>query len=131
MTEVFADTSAFLALLNAADSHHRRAATAIRKLRSRQVSLVTTSYVLVETCALIDNRLGTVEVRRFHNEFEPLLDVVWVTRTEHDAGMDLLSRRKRRVSLVDAVSFFVARRRGIGEAFAYDRDFAEEGFDLV
>jgi len=131
VTEVFTDTSAFLALLDAADTCHRRAATAVRRLRSRQASLVTTSYVLVETCALLDNRLGREGVRRFHDEFEPLLDVVWVTKAEHDAGMDLLSQRKRRVSLVDAVSFCVARQRGIEEAFAYDRDFKEEGFVLV
>jgi predicted nucleic acid-binding protein len=37
---------------------------------------------------------------------------------------------KRRVSLVDQVSFLVMRRRGARTAMAFDRDFEEEGFKL-
>jgi len=50
----------------------------------------------------------------------------------HDAGLDLLlGRRTRRLSLVDAVSFVTMRQRNIGEAFAFDPHFEQEGFVLV
>jgi predicted nucleic acid-binding protein len=42
-----------------------------------------------------------------------------------------LGRRKRRLSLVDAVSFVLMRQRNIGEAFALDPHFEEEGYSLV
>lgn len=40
-------------------------------------------------------------------------------------------RKKRKLSLVDCVSFLTMRRRGIDEAFAYDPDFEDEGFEPV
>ena len=132
MNAVFADTSGLLALLNTTDDNHARAERAFGNLRVRQVSLVSTSYVLVETYALVGRRLGLDAVRSFRADFAPLIDVVWVDETLHDAGLDmLLDRRKRLLSLVDAVSFIVMRQRSMAEAFAVDPHFEQEGFSLV
>jgi predicted nucleic acid-binding protein len=132
MSAVFADTSALLALLNDKDEHHAAAAHAFRKLQSRRSLLLTTSSVLVETYALLGRRLGVDAVRAFRTDFAPLLDVVWVDATLHEAGLDrLLKHRRRQLSLVDAVSFEVMTRRGLGEAFAFDPHFEQEGFALV
>jgi predicted nucleic acid-binding protein len=88
--------------------------------------------VLVETYALVGRRLGLDAVRSFRADFAPLLDVVWVDDAGHEAGLALLlDRRRRRVSLVDAVSFITMRQRRVGEAFAFDPQFEEEGFSLV
>lgn len=48
MKRVFVDTSAILALLNPADVHHEAAKRGFLKLQSKEVPLITTSYVLVE-----------------------------------------------------------------------------------
>jgi predicted nucleic acid-binding protein len=125
---VYVDTSALLALLIANDVRHREAARTFRALQERRASLVTTSYVLVETYALLDRRVGREATRRFRGEFEPLLDVVWMGREQHNAGLDLLVESPRSVSFVDAVSFTVARSLGIAEVFAYDRNFKDAGF---
>ncbi len=69
----FVDTSAILALMVGSDRAHREAAEVFEKLRSRQAALVTTSYVLVETYALIDRRLGRDAVRDFRARFVPLI----------------------------------------------------------
>ena len=132
MTTVFADTSALLALLNAADENHVRAERAFSSLRDRQAPLVTTSLVLVETYALIGRRLGLDALRSFRLDFAPLMDVVWVDESLHEAGLDLLlARRQRRLSLVDAVSFIAMRQANLEEAFAFDPHFQQEGFSLV
>ena len=132
MTTVFADTSALLALLNAADENHVRAERAFSSLRDRQAPLVTTSLVLVETYALIGRRLGLDALRSFRLDFAPLMDVVWVDESLHEAGLDLLlARRQRRLSLVDAVSFIAMRQADLEEAFAFDPHFQQEGFSLV
>jgi predicted nucleic acid-binding protein len=125
---VYVDTSALLALLLANDARHREAVRTFRALQERRAPLVTTSYVLVEAYALLDRRVGREATRRFRGEFEPLLDVVWVGREQHDAGLDLQLESARSVSLVDALSFTVARSLGITEVFAYDRNFKEAGF---
>ena len=132
MNAVFVDTSGLLALLNPKDDNHPGASGAFARLRVRQAPLVSTSFVLVETYALLGRRFELDAVQRFREDFAPLVDVVWVDEALHDAGLDLLlSRRARRLSLVDAVSFVVMRRRKIDDAFAFDPHFEQAGFTLV
>lgn len=130
MSDVFVDTSGFLALLVESDGSHRKARRAFARLATEEARLVTTSYVLVETYALLRSRVGKVAVRRFRDEFEPLLDVVWVGAGEHRKGLDQLETLSRSVSLVDAVSFAVAAAHGIEQVFAFDRHFVKAGFAL-
>lgn len=132
MSAVFVDTSGLLALLNAKDENHARAERAFTNLQARQAPLVSTSFVLVETYALVGRRLGLEAVRSFRADFAPLIDVIWVDEALHDAGLDLLlDRRKRLLSLVDAVSFITMRQRNVDDAFAFGPHFAQEGFSLV
>ncbi len=132
MSSVFVDTSAILALLVASDEVHPQARAAFARLSSRQAPLLTTSYVLVETYALLGRRLGIAAVRTFRADFSPLLRVVWVQETLHERALDeLLKRSSRTMSLVDVTSFLVMRERSIDEAFAYDQHFDREGFSRV
>ncbi len=55
---VFVDTSALLAVLDAGDAQHPPARAAWQTLLERDERLITTSYVPVETFALVQNRLG-------------------------------------------------------------------------
>lgn len=132
MKAAVAHTSALLALLNAGDEHHSRAARVFATLRRHQTPLLSTSFVLVETYALIGRRLGLGAVRDFRNDFAPLLDVIWVDAVLHNSGLDLLlDRQKRSLSLVDAVSFITMRRQDVSDAFAFDPHFEQEGFSLL
>ena len=132
MSQVFVDTSAVLALLNSDDVHHDRARRGFATLRSAEAPLVTTSFVLVETYALIARRMGLEAVRAFREELAPLIEVEWVDSQLHESGLDLLlEQQRRRVSLVDVVSFLVIRSRGIERVFAFDRHFDQEGFERV
>jgi predicted nucleic acid-binding protein len=129
VTPVFADTSALYPLLSRTDKDHERATQAFARLRAREAPLLSTSYVLVETYALADRRLGVSAVRTFRADFAPLVEVIWVNESLHEAGLDVLGARNRRqLSLVDAVSFAAMRQRGLHEAFALDPHFADEGF---
>ena len=132
MSRVFVDTSAFYALLVSSDVNHGRAKRAFAALGRSQDRLVSSSYVLVETCALLGRRVSLDAVAAFRADLGPLLEIVWIDARLHERGLDLLlERRSKRLSLVDAVSFVVMSGDGIGDAFAYDRDFEREGFSLV
>lgn len=131
MSRIFVDTSAAYALFDAGDSSHARARRTFGLLRAREALLVTTSYVLVETCALMARRLGLAALRDFRENLAPLLDVIWVDAVVHDAALDLLfERHKAGLSLVDAASFVVMRGARIDVAFAFDRHFEQEGFSF-
>lgn len=132
MSRVFVDTSAIFGLLVPTDTMHRRALRAFDHLQAGGVPLVTTSYVLVETYALLARRIGPDSVLRFREHFAPLLEVIWIDQRLHDSGLDLLlERRWKGLSLVDAVSFVVMRERRLEEVFAFDRHFEREGFKAL
>lgn len=127
----FVDTSVLYAVLDADDKRHQDATTALGEALGRE-RLVTTSYVVVETAALVQRRLGLPAVRDLLERLVPSFDVRWVDQELHEAGVDaMLSAGRRAVSLVDHVSFEHMRRRRIRTAVTLDRHFARAGFDLV
>jgi len=132
VNRVFVDTSALYALLVTSDEKHARARATFDSFRVRDAALVTTSYVLVECYALLGRRIGLDAVAAFREDFAPLLELVWVDRSSHEEGLDLLlDRRRKSLSLVDAVSFVSMRRQAIEEVFAFDPDFEREGFTAL
>jgi predicted nucleic acid-binding protein len=127
---VFVDTSAFLALLDADQARHADSGTVWRSLLERDEPLVTSSYVLVETYALVQRRLGIEAARVFSRDFVPLVEIAWIEEELHNAAVTaLLTAGRRQLSLVDCTSFEVMRRRSLTRAFALDADFADQGFD--
>jgi predicted nucleic acid-binding protein len=129
---VFADTSAFYALLDADDDNHKRSASAWQELIKSDRHVLTTNYVLLETFALIQNRLGLDAVRRFQGDVIPVLRVEFITSEMHRLGMAaLLAASKKHLSLVDCVSFETMRDLGIRSAFTFDVQFREYGFTAI
>ena len=65
---VFVDTSAFLAIIDADDEMHGPAAQTWELLIQREETLICTSYILVETLALIQHRLGLDALKQFREQ---------------------------------------------------------------
>lgn len=129
---IFIDTSAIYALLDRDDIEHKKAKKIwIDLLRSENI-LITSNYVLVESFALIQNRLGIEAVRGFQEDIIPLVNIEWVNAETHKSGLSaLLSATRRKLSLVDCVSFEIMRTLGIKTVFAFDPHFAEQGFQCI
>lgn len=126
------DTSAFYAVFDADDEEHPRARDAWGGLISSGDTLFTSNYVLVETLALLQSRLGMEAVRAFDDAVAPLLRVLWVDEGVHrEAVAAVLTAGRRRLSLVDCSSFVLMRRRRLDSAFAFDDHFSEQGFATV
>lgn len=127
---VFVDTSALYALLDEDDANHVVAAERLRGLRSDD--LVTHAFVVVETLALLGRRLPWAATGRFVDVLLPLIDVQPVNVALYEAALAAyLAAPSPRVSFVDETSFVFMRTAGVQRAFAYDRDFAARGFELV
>lgn len=132
MNPVFIDTSAFYALLDADDAGHRRVKDAWAKLLKTDSFLVTSNYILVETLALVRNRLGIEAVRVFQEDIVPLLDIRWIDAPLHAAATSaMLAAGRKQLSMVDCSSFEVMRKAGIRRAFTLDRHFREFGFECM
>jgi predicted nucleic acid-binding protein len=88
--------------------------------------------VLLETLALLQHRFGLGLVKRFQEDVVPLLNIIWIDEALHQAGMAaLITANRRRLSLVDCLSFETARRLNIDTVFAFDQHFVEQGFTCL
>jgi uncharacterized protein len=77
-------------------------------------------------------RLPWAATERLIDGILPAIDVEPVGADLYAAAMGSYRRSaSARVSFVDCASFALMRSLGIGRAFAYDDDFAREGFELV
>jgi uncharacterized protein len=127
---IFLDTSAIYALADVADLNHGQVREHFRRALDAGEAILTHNYILVESMALIQKRLGLRAATHFARDVKAF-EVVWVDEATHDAAAaHLETTGKRGVSLVDEVSFLVMKKHGIGTALALDPDFLVAGFRL-
>ncbi len=126
---IFIDTSGFIAVLDMDDASHARAAKTWTDILTSEETLVTTNYVLVETCALVQNRLGMTAIKVFQEAIVPVLRIEWIDKAVHHAAMGVMfAAVRKKLSLVDCVSFETMRLLGVATVFTLDKHFKEQGF---
>jgi predicted nucleic acid-binding protein len=127
---VFVDTSGFYAILDGTDPLHARCTDAFRRSEKEGSPLVTTNYVVHETWALLQARLGWEAVEAWRARVLPLCETVWVDERLHSLGAARCSQaRERRLSLTDGISIEVMRGRGLRAFIGQDEHLAREGFE--
>lgn len=127
---IFADTSFWAALGNAADHWHP---TAKALWNSRPRVVVTTNHVLGETWTLLNRRCGhrvAASVAAIRHSAAVTIDHV-TAELEEEAWEWLAKHDEREYSFVDATSFVLMGRRKMRDAYAFDADFAAAGFVQV
>lgn len=81
---------------------------------------------------LVQHRLGMKAVMAFEKDILPIVSIEWVKESTHKAGISaFLAALKRRLSLVDCVSFETMRQLGLTIAFTFDHHFSEQGFTRI
>lgn len=132
--DVFVDTWGWYVLIDRRDPDHGRAASLVRSLIQGGVRLVSSDYVLDESCTLAKARAGSAAAIRLLGLVEgtAALDLEWV-------GSDRFERAKRRFrkyrdqafSFTDCTSFEIMLERGLEEAISNDDHFRIAGFRLL
>jgi predicted nucleic acid-binding protein len=127
---IFLDTSAVYAMADQADPNHALALEKFNRVLAAEELVCLHNYILVESAALLQARLGLPVALRFLQESK-LFQIEWVDRSLHEKAVGELKRiGKRGISFVDCLSFLVMRERGIKRALAFDPDFTVQGFVL-
>src|SRR3990172_6961013 len=127
---IFLDTSAIYALADQADPNHTAACAKFESALKSRESFLTHSYILVESAALLQARLGLQAAQLFLEDAEAF-QVEWIDSTVHrEAKKELERIGWRGVSFVDCTSFIIMRRRGVQKVLAFDLDFSDQGFSV-
>ena len=131
MTQLFADTSFYIASVNPRDLLHQAALDVAGRFRG---TLVTTEYVLVETgnwLARTKDRGVFVDLlERLQADTRTL--IVAASSVLFEQGVELYrGRLDKDWSLTDCISFVVMRQHGLSEALATDHHFEQAGFTIL
>ncbi|MFI5417561.1 MAG: type II toxin-antitoxin system VapC family toxin [Candidatus Lutacidiplasmatales archaeon] len=129
---ILIDTGAWYALTDPQERHHGRAVALFGRLtRGEHGRMVTSDYILDETYTLIRMRLGIEPVKRLRGLLgqSSSIQVVRVSDNDFERSADLMiAHEDKRWSLTNCTSFILMRELEIGDAFTFDRNFAEAGF---
>lgn len=134
---VLVDTGGYYALTAPQDPNHDEAVETAHALARGRYQLYTTHLILAEIHTLLRSRLRhrgrdyalTVARDAVAGIFKSTTIVVAITPEDARRAVDLLFDHPDRVlSYTDATSFAVMRRLAISHVFAFDEDFAAEGF---
>ncbi|MBE0609169.1 MAG: PIN domain-containing protein [Dehalococcoidia bacterium] len=135
MSQVFVDTSAWIALVSRDDAYHGAAAGYYRDLRGP--SLVTTNAVMYETYnwLAVHRQRRAVSVLRDRIEAAQavgLLDVVAVNADLESTAFRIFDQFDDVVlTYTDCLSAAVARAAAVEAVFTFDDDFSVLGFATV
>lgn len=129
---IFVDTSAFLAVLDKNDINHALALRCWKNLLQEVYSLYANNYVIVESIAIIQKRLGLQAVQTLQTEVLPFIQIDWIDENQHIVVVEtVLATNRRKVSFVDCSAFQTMRHLGLDTVFTFDPHFTEQGFTVI
>lgn len=129
--DIFVDTSAWIALADKDDSHHKEAASGYPSIFKNHKNLITSNLVIAETYIVILKELGHGAAIDFLERIKAsprILKICSDENIEMEAEGILVKYMDQDFSYADAVSFVIMKRRKIRKAFSFDKHFVTAGF---
>ncbi len=132
---MFADTSAWIMLINKSEADHQAAVEIYGKMS--KATFVTSNLVIGETYTWLRKKVSYDKALEFLNAIDQKnelgqIQIIYSEPVLEEQAVQLLEKyRDHDFSYADAVSFSIMRNMGVKQAFAYDRHFLTAGFDIV
>lgn len=131
---LFCDTSFFYAALDKRDREHSKARNLVQAIQEKQIPLLTTWEIIVETVTLLRYRHSYRGVVVFLDKVLPRLNIFYID-SEIRAKALLAFRklgRDRKISLCDAISYVVVSERlDFIPCLVFDEDFKCLGLTVL
>lgn len=131
---VFIDTWGWYALIDRRDPEHTRTAALVRNLVQEGVRLVSSDYVIDESCTLAKARAGSKAATRLLDLVEGTraLDLEWVGSERFEKAKKRFRKyRDQAFSFTDCASFEIMHELKITEAITNDEHFRIAGFETL
>ena len=132
---ILVDSGAWYALSDDRERRHAHAIALFARLTKGEFGrILTTDYVLDDTCTLLRMRLGLGAARALRDLLRKSsnLQVVRVSDRDFEHALDLmLPHDDGRWSMIDCTSFVLIRELEVVNAFTFDTNFTEAGFRVL
>jgi len=129
--KIFVDTSAWLALNDRNDRHHKDSITKTATIKSKKIGLITSDYVIDESLTIIRFRVSHEAAVLFGESVfnSNIIQSVNIAEDDKYASCELFKRyRDRQFSFTDCTSFILMRRLKLDKCFTFDSHFSQMGF---
>ena len=134
LDDVFVDTSAWVALADKDDSHHKEAASSYPSIFKNHKNLITSNLVIAETYFVLLQELrheAAIEFLERTKASPRILTIYSNQNIETEAEGILVKYVDQDFSYTDAVSFVIMKRQKIKKAFCFDKHFVTAGFTSI
>jgi hypothetical protein len=131
LDDVFVDTSAWVALADKDDSHHKEAASSYPSIFKNHKNLITSNLVIAEAYIVLLKELRHETAIEFLERIKAsprILKICSNENIETEAEGILVKYIDQDFSYADAVSFVIMKRQKIRKAFCFDKHFVTAGF---
>jgi len=126
--KLFVDTGAFIALADADDENHKRAAAFYRDARERGVRFITTNFVVCETLNYLRARISHPIAVLFLENLKKsgFVEIATATPSVENEAFTIFKRyADKDFSFTDCTSFSMMRSLKLKNAFAFDKHFGQ------
>ena len=134
MTNIFIDTSAFIALYLKGDEFDERAALFLDKTDKKTIFL-TSNYILDEVYTFLRSNKGKETAISFAEFLAQNSQIVILKRIgleDEKKAFELFRKLDlSKLSFTDCTSFALMKRLEIKEVFSFDKHFAKAGFEVI
>jgi predicted nucleic acid-binding protein len=130
----FVDTSGWYALVDRRDPRHGAVAALVAELVKAGTRLVTTDYIIDESCTLAKARSGSPMAFRLLDlvHATAALDLEWIGAERFDRSeRELRKYHDQAFSFTDCTSFTLMRELGITDVITADDHFRVAGFRVL
>jgi len=134
LEDIFVDSSAWIALADKDDSHHKEAASNYPSIFKNHKNLITSNLVIAETYIVLLKELRHKAAIEFLERIKAsprILKIYSNENIETEAEGILAKYMDQEFSYTDAVSFVIMKRQKIRKAFCFDKHFATAGFTSI
>lgn len=128
ISNVFVDTTAWIALVNEDDPNHKHALGIFETTKSHAF-FVTHSLISYKTGEWLKRNIGVKAARKFFYQWLPMSSILWVDEDTFNEGV--FSFVNGSMDLVDAITMSFMMKAGIKKIFTYNPIFKEHGFEII
>lgn len=118
---IYIDSSFFVALVDTKDQWHQKAKGLISVVTDE--TILISDLIIVESVSIVGKRSGGKAGEQLYNYFTDNCNIIHLDEKVIRGGMSEFLKYDGTLSVSDAVSVFIMKKKGIDRIVSFDSDF--------